>query len=149
MTSLTLKLQLPDLNDGSRFEPIEMALECLTRVNEWHFQRGNVAPLLTSGVRYREENPGKEEWLDAPTVLSLGYGDCEDLAAYYCAELRSQGIPAECVIKQKFYTAEMIRRSGYPIVSPKGMYLVHCMVRTSDGRVIDPSKLLGMKGEYR
>lgn len=154
MTSLKLRIQLPRVSGAngevSRFTPIIMALECLTQINQWHFRRGDCPPLFSTGVRYRQEAPGQEDWNDAPTIATMGYGDCEDLAAYYCAELRElHGLKdARCVIKQKYFSPEEIRKSGYPIVSSKGMYLIHCLVQLPDGTVFDPSKELGMKGEY-
>lgn len=151
-TSLNFRLALPHVKgEGSewRFGPLLICLECLTRVNQWHFRRGVVPPLFSAGVRYQEEPPGREDWDDAVTVAGRGWGDCEDLAAYLAAELREvHGIPAECVIKSKFITTAELKAQGYPIIPDEGIFLIHVMVRLPDGRVIDPSKLLGMKGEY-
>ena len=153
MTALNFRIQLPEVKgEGSewRFAPILIALEALTRINQWHFRRGVVPPLMSAGVRYQEEPPGREDWDDALTVAGRGWGDCEDLAAYYAAELReNHGIGAECVIKHKFISREEMLRSGYQGRIPMdGIFLVHVMVRLPNGRVIDPSKILGMKGEY-
>lgn len=82
-------------------------------------------PLYRSGVRYRQER-GTEDWNTAPVVLKRGYGDCEDLAAWRAAELRVMGIPAHGIVK----------RTG-----PK---MFHALVLWPDGRVEDPSKILGM-----
>jgi hypothetical protein len=148
MTSLNLRIQLPHAGEG-RFTPLLIALECLTRINQWHFQRGAAVSLKDSKAIYKEEAPGKEDWNDALTVASQGYGDCEDLAAYLCAELRElHGVNATCVIRQKFFTPAMLRSAGYPVVPRDGFFLVHCLVRLPDGRVLDPSKTLGMRGDY-
>ena len=104
---------------------------------------------MTSGIRYQEEPPGREDWDDAPTVAARGWGDCEDLAAYLAAELReTHGVAAECVIKYRYITASEVRNQNYPIAPKDGIFLIHVLVRLPDGRVVDPSKWLGMKGEY-
>src|ERR1700691_192400 len=51
--------------------------------------------LYESGVRYHVEPPGLEEWQDVPTTLERLWGDCEDLACYRAANLRTRWrIPA-------------------------------------------------------
>jgi hypothetical protein len=152
MTALNFNLSLPPSHGAGsewRFAPLLIGLESLTRINQWHFRRGVVPPLLSSGIVYKEESLGKEDWDDAPTVAGRGWGDCEDLAAYFAAELReTRGIPAECVIKFRFITPQEIKASGYPNIPKTGIYLIHVMVRLPNGQIIDPSKLLGMRGEY-
>ena len=146
MTRLTFRIQLPDRNEAGRFAPILMALETLTRINQWQFQRGLAVPLFTSGCVYREEPPGEENWDDAPTCAARGWGDCEDLCAWYVAELRElHGVPAECTLKTKLITPEELRAKNYPVIPPKGIFLIHVLVRMPDGSIIDPSALLGMK----
>lgn len=149
-------LDLPNTDDPSRFVPLVLALESLAKIDEFHFQRGVASGtpyprLYDSGVYYREEKPGKEDWPDVPNVLAQGWGDCEDLAAYRAAELRQyDGIMAMPVIKwRKISAAEMLKQ-GYPkkSIPPDGVYLVHCLVRYPNGTIEDPSKILGMKGEY-
>lgn len=85
-------------------------------------------PLYRAGVRYRRESVGAEVWQLPSETARLGYGDCEDLAAWRVAELRLQGEPARILIKQ---------------VRPK---LWHVLVMRSDGKIEDPSRKLGMKG---
>lgn len=125
-----------------RFFPLIMCLETLVRINEWHLNRwameGKFVPgLYESGVYYQMEPLGEEEWLDIPTLYKQGFGDCEDLAAARCAELRCVGIPAVCAIRTK------------EVQHPKGpITMVHVLVLHPSGLVEDPSKALGMKGEY-
>lgn len=125
--------------ESRRFYPLVMCLELLVRVNEWQLARfaleGRRVPLLyQSGVRYQAEPPGEEEWLDIPTLYKQGFGDCEDLGCARAAELRHYwGIPAVCCIKHK-------------LIGP--ITLVHVQVLHPDGTVEDPSRNLGMKGEY-
>ncbi len=148
-------LQLPDSEDRSRFAPLVILLEALVQINEFHLLRGDESgrpypKLYKSGIYYREEKPGYEDWPDVPTLLRQGWGDCEDLAAYRAAELRVMGIQAQAVIKWKWIPRDRMVEAGYPTNSlPRdGIWLVHCLVQYPDGSIEDPSKKLGMKGEY-
>lgn len=108
-----------------------LLLEALTQANTIYLdQHPQTPPLYRSGVVYRREESGQEEWETIPLVLTCGYGDCEDLAAWRAAELRKQGVNAAC----SFY----FRRRG-----PMSIY--HIVVRHPDGRIEDPSSLLGMR----
>lgn len=125
-----------------RFYPIVLCLETLVKVNLWHLRRfaaegKRVAPLYDSGVFYKQEPPGEEEWLDIPTLYKQGFGDCEDLACARVAELQFDGIPAvPCIRHKRFET-------------PKGpMTIIHVLTLWPDGSIEDPSKVLGMQGEY-
>lgn len=147
---------MPETRDRSRFAPIVILLESLAKVNEFHLKRGikigrPYPRLYDSGVYYREEKPGFEDWPDVPTVLEQGWGDCEDLAGYRAAELRVyDGIDAVPVIKWKWIPANQMKDAGYPpgSIPRDGVWLVHCLVRYPDGRIEDPSKILGMRGDY-
>lgn len=103
-------------------------LEALVRINE-AFLRENARTtpsLYGSRVIYKRE-PNTEVWKDIPTVLAAGWGDCEDLASWRCAELRFAGIAARPYIKW--------RKKQH-----------HALVLLPDGRVEDPSLALGMNG---
>jgi hypothetical protein len=150
VTKLQFCLQLPD-GGNERFTPLILALESLTQINEWHLATNpNLPSLYDAGVRYKEEPPGREDWCDAPTVIKQGWGDCEDLAAYRCAELRAMGVDAECVIRSRYIDPSSCRKAGYPakLIPRDGIYLVHVMVRWPDGHIECPSKILGMRGAY-
>ncbi len=80
-----------DDNDEARhFAPIIPLLEGLIKVNEWHIRRGlrraqkglgyPIPPLYASGVRYKEDPPGQENWKDCLAVLADGFGDCLPLS---------------------------------------------------------------------
>lgn len=161
MTTPLFHLSLPNTDDAAHFAPLQIALEGLTRINEWHIRRSLrcvarglsdtiIPPLYVSGVVYREEAPGHEDWLDAPAVLRQGYADCEDLAAYRTAELRVAGFDVEPVIKWQWVPRELMIKQGYPAadIPGKGVWLVHCCVRWPDGRIEDPSRILGMGGQF-
>jgi hypothetical protein len=153
-------LSLPDSDDGAHFAPLQIALEGLAQVDEWQIRRalaraaagtGEALPALyESGVRYQEEPPGHEDWLDAPEVVRQGVADCEDLAAYRAAELRVAGHDCEPVIKWQWIPREMMLAQGYPAskLPDRGVWMVHCCVRFPDGSVEDPSKILGMGGSF-
>ena len=154
-------LSLPDTGDGAHFAPLQIALEGLTQIDEWQIRRSLrraekgesetvLPPLYASGVVYREEAPGREDWPDIPKVLGLGWGDCEDLAAWRAAELRVAGVECEPVIKWQWIDRETMIAQGYPAAKlpGRGVWLVHCCVRFPDGSVEDPSKILGMGGNF-
>jgi len=110
-------------------------VEALVLVNAEYLRRHpETPPLYLSGVRYQQEPFGEEEWQDIPYTLKLGYGDCEDLAAWRVAELR--------VMNNEKARPEVMGR-----VLPSGMALYHIRVTRADGSIEDPSKLLGMKGQ--
>lgn len=159
MTALNLRFDLPVCNPADpegckeRFFPLILTLETLTRINQWQYRLGRATSLsdaVNSGLHYRPEAPGHEDWDDCVTVAKRGWGDCEDLAAWLCAELRElYGIPAECVLRYQFIPAEEMRRRGYPKkhTPTDGVFLVHILVRLPNGVILDPSKWLGMKGD--
>lgn len=102
-------------------EQVLGALEDLVRTNERAMAAalggpGEVPALYQAGVEYRAEPPGREDWLTAHEVHDLGHGDCEDLACYRAAELRTLGLPAwvDIVASRRFPGAmhAVVRRPG-------------------------------------
>lgn len=161
MTTPLFHLTLPDTDDAAHFAPLQICLDGLTAINVWHIRRSLrqaqrgltdrvIPPLYMSGVVYREEAPGHEDWLDAPAVLKQGYADCEDLAAWRAAELQVAGHDVEPVIKWQWIDRDVMIRQGYPAAKlpQRGVWLVHCCVRWADGTIEDPSKILGMGGNF-
>lgn len=103
----------------------------LTRVNdEWLKAYPRTPDLYDTRILYKLETK-TEEWCDIPTLLSRGYGDCEDLACYRCADLWRQGVDALPSITW--------RDQG-------GKTIYHAIVRYPDGTIEDPSRALGMGG---
>lgn len=159
MTPL-FELTLPDDNPDAHFAPLQIALEGLCKVNEWHIARAlrrtakgfenPIVPLYASGVTYKEDEAGREDWSDVYGTIKRGTGDCKKLVAWRIAELRCAGIQCEPVIKYQWLPAKVAHGLGYPewFVNGEGLWLVHCLVRYADGRVEDPSKILGMGGDY-
>ncbi len=89
-------------------------------------------PIYRAGVRYVRDDPGQEDWCDALEIIKQGHADCKSFAAWRVAELRENGIMARCEIAQ-------------PRLLPGGMLLYHIRVRWPDGRIEDPSLVLGMR----
>lgn len=104
------------------------ALEGLTALDAVYLERHDAPLLYESGVRYQREPAGNEQWLTVPQVEAVGWGDCEDLAAWRAAELRVHlGEPARAIA---------IRT---------GAKKFHAVVRRADGSIEDPSRELGME----
>lgn len=106
-------------------------LEALVNINRMEIRDCRLPLLYKSGVRYKREPKGKEDWRDAVTVFREQHGDCEDLSAYRIAELRNTGRWADPYIRFR--------------IAPDGMLIYHVMVLRK-GRLEDPSKILGMEG---
>lgn len=104
---------------------LELLLRGLTAINVALIKLHNLPPLMESGVRYRRDEAGAEVWSNAYEVAKRGYGDCEDLSCYLAAELQIQGQPAVACVKRT------------------GRRRLHTLVCV-DGRVLDPSRALGM-----
>ncbi len=120
------------LSDRARIRALEQLLEALCGVNEEWLDEHPEAPwLYRSGVRYVEEPPGRDEWQDIPETLHRREGDCEDLACWRIAELRARlGEAAKPYVKRTLY-------------GPRTVY--HVAVMRADGRLEDPSRILGMR----
>jgi hypothetical protein len=111
-------------------EAIAVCLAALTHWNAILMRASELPGLYASGVRYREE-PG-EDWRDAIEVLARGAGDCEDLACYRAAELQISGEAGACAIPVEVGRAGAERQ-------------FHIVVRRANGRIEDPSAVLGMR----
>lgn len=115
---------------GSAIKPI---LEANVLVNQQYLRMHPQTPLLyQSGVRYQNEPAGQgyEDFALIPAILERGWGDCDDLAPYRVAELR-----------ERFGEAATIRIEWKKTRNGK---LYHILVRRGDGRIEDPSRMLGM-----
>lgn len=130
MFQITFNLDIfRDEADTQRSRKAMLAcMQSLVIVNMGYLQRyGKTPTLYRSHVVYRAEPKGQEFWQDIPTTFARGYGDCEDLACWRCAELNAAGVRAIPYIRWK---------------GPR----YHALVRLPDGRVEDPSLALGMAG---
>jgi hypothetical protein len=110
-----------DIASGAR-----ACLEALISVNLDLLRRFPKIPsLYGSGVRFQAEPPAwKVEHFDhIGRVLERGWGDCDDLVGWRCAELRFGG-----------------ELGAAPrIIWPRGQRRYHGQVRRADGTVEDPS----------
>jgi hypothetical protein len=57
-------------------EQIEDVLFGLCMSSERQIKRGQAPSLYTSGVRYRREDPGREDWQTAAETYQMRFGDC-------------------------------------------------------------------------
>jgi len=108
-------------------------LDCLYKLDCDYLRAKPQTPfILNAGVRYRAESYNKpESWKTIPLVMRDGFGDCEDLACWLAAALTVQrGNVSRPLWKVK-------RRGNFS--------LYHIQVRDSHGRILDPSKALGMR----
>ena len=70
-----------------------LLMEAMCAINQLHLKLRRYPKLYESGVVYRRED-GTENWLDIPSVIKAGWGDCEDLVFWRVAELRKDGVKA-------------------------------------------------------
>lgn len=127
-----------DLFQGKKEQPLSHKALCtlltaLTLIDIDYLKAHPETPSIYDGrVRYEEEPPGQEDWQDIPTTLRMGFGDCEDLAAWCAAEFYVRhGIAARPTFSYK--------------IRGNGSYLYHITVKLPDGRMVDPSRQLGMR----
>lgn len=113
---------------------IDIALVATTIVNLHQMRQRQLPPLYASGVRYQRERclvaavpETCERFLTAEQLLAEGVGDCDDLSSYRAAEL--------------IHTGE--DRGARAIVVKPGIGY-HAIVLRGDGRIEDPSEILGM-----
>ena len=98
-----------DRDEERHFAPIIPLLEGLIKVNEWHLRRSlrraqkglarPIPPLYVSGVRYKEDKPGEENWKDIPAVLADGHGDCLPLSTLVVRQL-GDGVQASGIARE-------------------------------------------------
>ena len=120
------------LTDEAKMAALAQLLEALAGVNEAWLREHPAAPwLYESGVRYEEEPDGRDDWQDIPETIALRVGDCEDLGCWRLAELRT---------RVREYARPFVKRS---VVGSRTVY--HVAVRRADGRLEDPSRILGMR----
>jgi hypothetical protein len=124
-------MALPSRGELAR-QAIEAAVETLARANVAYLAKHpNTPSFARAPIRYQRELrlEGAERWQTIPEILKLGYGDCEDLAAWVIAEARIKGIKAK------------------PFVSGKrGKWHIRVKMKTRGGgiEIFDPSRDKGM-----
>jgi len=132
-----------DVTDKKRSQDcLLLMFEALVNIDQlWiRTHRNSTPPLYKANVRYEREF-GTELWCDIPTIMEKGYGDCEDLAAWRCAEIREAGGKSSPYVTYKkvegrFHYHAIIKRAGVnPATGKFGKFLE------------DPSRRLGMGWE--
>jgi hypothetical protein len=122
------------LMKASRYQAhlVRPFLHALTMANRVLLRTHHVPKIYEAGVRWQNEpaDGSPEEFASCFVVISRGWGDCDDLAPWRCAELREAGENARIRITWRK------KRSG--------MRVYHVLVRRGDGSIEDPSALLGM-----
>jgi hypothetical protein len=129
--AMRIRVAIPDSLVGP--STIGPTLESVTRLNQALLRQGLVPRLSTllrrRKVRWAPEPRGHGEHFDAAdTVVARGWGDCDDLAPFWAAELRETGVDPHARVT--------IKRTG--------PHRWHAIVRRSDGSVDDPSAAAGM-----
>jgi hypothetical protein len=128
---------------------MQILLDALTKIHIDHLSHFPKTPsLYESGVVYEREPPGREDWQDILTTLRRGSGDCEDLATWRVADLRVRGIDARAFGQPRPMVLPTTCEAGAVACddTPQVGTLWHILVRLPDGRIEDPSKVLGMRG---
>jgi hypothetical protein len=119
------------LDVPAREAVLRLMMEALIGANVAYLRLHPETPrLYESGVRYEEEPGLQDDWNDIPETLSLGVGDCEDLAAWRIAELR--------------VTGELAAMPRVSVFTEGRRITYHIAVRRAAGPVEDPSRELGM-----
>jgi hypothetical protein len=130
---MRIRLAIPDAHVNA--DVLDAALEATTRAAASQMAAGDAptfSDLLRSGVRWQPEHFTDGEHFDLPSVVGeRGWGDCDDLAPTLAAELRARGHD----------TGARAR------VVPSGPDRWHAVVQLSDGTIVDPSRMAGMKGQ--
>lgn len=131
---MRIGLTVPDnASDKDKAKAFEAALEATTRANLALASAGRLPDLVraveSGRVRWKKEPPGQEEFDIASTVSGRGWGDCDDLAPWWTAQLRATGKDPK----------------ARAVVMRTGDRTWHALVRRSDGSLEDPSISAGMR----
>lgn len=121
---------IPIDENGAR--AVWLMLEALVAVWAPYLKANPLPPLYESGVRYQAEpNAGEYEDFKSPLrTYAEGWGDCDDLIIYRCAELRAAGELATVQCMRKVGTSRM-----------------HVRVRRQNGLLEDPSIEIEKQGK--
>ena len=122
-----MHVTLPPLGPHSpafHFAPLVALLEGVIEVNRCHIRQSlnraaagvgqPIPPLYASGVVYREDPFGQENWGDVLYCLQCMFADCDRLILWRCAEVREAGVWVEPVIKWQHLTREVRDRVRLP-----------------------------------
>ena len=122
-----IKYKVPTQFDASGTE-IAIVREFVERI-------GTVPDKVREALNTLEQMTAGERFRDISRIIANGGGDCDNVAAWRCAELNELGIAASPYITWR--------------QRPDGGTTYHVIVRWPDGSSEDPSLLLGMGGAER
>lgn len=109
--------------------------EAAIYINRVHIATEGAPALYASGVVYQNEpTTSPDKLLSIPDILEQGWGDCLHLSCWRVAELREAGEERAALA----YTWKPMVINGSP------GRLFHCIVRRANGKIEDPSRVLGM-----
>jgi len=127
---MRIQVAIPEQNVSA--DILNAALEPVTRLDEQLIKEQRAPTFdraLKMGlVRWQPEPPGGERFDHAETVLARRWGDCDDLAPWHAASLRSTGEDP----------------GARAIAVRSGDKRWHAIVQRSNGVIDDPSKRAGM-----
>ncbi len=117
---------------------MHFVLHALCCIDYEYLQSFRVPPIYRSGVRYDNPRAGKKEWFDVGKCMEEKLGDCKDLACWLVAEHWMKGIRSRPYIRYR--TKHYVDASG----RRKRFSLYHVLVQLPNGKLEDPSRVLGM-----
>jgi hypothetical protein len=128
----------PDWTQRASEMVLDIQLDALIAIDLLWLRLNPKTPRMrASGVRYYHEGI-KDEWFSVDAALHDHVADCKGLAAWDVAELRASGEDPGAHTTKRF--VEVVD----PTVGK--LLLYHVLTERSDGRLIDPSRELGMGG---
>lgn len=111
---------------------LEAALEATSLANAEAIRRGEIphaVEAIERGAKWKPEPFMDGEHFDlGHEIVRRGWGDCDDLAPYLTGSLHASGEDP----------------GARTVIQKTGRNRYHAVVRTSDGRILDPSKWAGM-----
>ena len=123
-----------DIGDPARIcRSIDALVMALAEHNAEYFRRYWIPPLYFSGVRYRAQED-VDVFMDAAAVYRDKVSDCKNLVAWRVAEI----VTFERQSAGALTFWQKVDDERFP-------YFFHVVVIRGDGRIEDPSRVLGMR----
>ncbi len=135
---IDVRLRAPILfrDDATFARVVRLLCEAAIMSNRLYLRATRTPPLYRSGVVYQDEpHDLPDELLDIPTILRRKWGDCMHLSCWRVAELREAGEHARIALAWQRVPSND---------SDQPSRIFHVLVRRANGKLEDPSKILGM-----
>lgn len=123
--ALRIILEIPG-SGRQLMKPAQQILQAMAEAYGEEFKVRPLPPLYSTQIHFRPEpwaGLGTEEWASPYDVFERGWGDCDDLSLFRCAQLIAEGEPATIVEAWL-----------------RGTKRHHFLVRRANGQLEDPSK---------